>query len=408
MSNTHLWRRRAVVAAATTLTGTQLLGCNRAPRTTPPASSPDVNGSTRAGASSKDKLTLPLQQPDQHGIRLPKQFVSRIVATSGQRLPGAARYRWHPAPDGGSTYTTDDGGWIYVSNSEVDTGGAGALRFDSKGNVIDAYSILAGTKLNCAGGATPHQSWLSCEEYHDGLIYECDPWGVKTAIARPAMGVFAHEAAAFHPADGHYYLTEDIRRGALYRFRPTGDVVADPFGSPLGQGILQVAVVASDGAVAWHDVPDPSAQHSATAKQVPNTTIFAGGEGIVAIGDAIVFSTKYDNTIWSLDVRTQKLRMLFRDESKLSGVDNIWPFGQNKVLVAEDRPDGQRIVILDLRDATATTLLQLGPTHSGSEICGPALSPDGTRLYFSSQRGRDNNADRGLTLEVRGDFAALM
>ena len=34
----------------------------------------------------------------------------------------------------------------------------------------------------------------------------------------------------------------------------------------------------------------------------------------------------------------------------------------------------------------------------GSEITGPAFSPDGTRLYFSSQR------DPGRTYEVTGPF----
>jgi uncharacterized protein len=39
--------------------------------------------------------------------------------------------------------------------------------------------------------------------------------------------------------------------------------------------------------------------------------------------------------------------------------------------------------------------------HAGSELTGPAFSPDGTRLYFSSQRG--SNGD-GVTFEVSGPF----
>jgi secreted PhoX family phosphatase len=38
--------------------------------------------------------------------------------------------------------------------------------------------------------------------------------------------------------------------------------------------------------------------------------------------------------------------------------------------------------------------------QSGSEITGPAFSPDGSRLYFSSQRG----SSWGITYEVLGPF----
>ena len=54
-------------------------------------------------------------------------------------------------------YAANDGGWVYVSNSEVRSngGGAGALRFDTNGELVDAYPILKNTSINCAGGATP-------------------------------------------------------------------------------------------------------------------------------------------------------------------------------------------------------------------------------------------------------------
>ena len=43
--------------------------------------------------------------------------------------------------------------------------------------------------------------------------------------------------------------------------------------------------------------------------------------------------------------------------------------------------------------------------HEGSEITGPAFDPSGTRLYFSSQRGRKKQiGQKGITYEVSGPF----
>ncbi len=34
----------------------------------------------------------------------------------------------------------------------------------------------AAAAVPCAGGATPWDSWLSCDEVVNGLVYECDPF----------------------------------------------------------------------------------------------------------------------------------------------------------------------------------------------------------------------------------------
>lgn len=90
---------------------------------------------------------------DANGVQLPAGFTSKVIARSGQAVPGTS-YTWHSAPDGGACFA-DGSGWIYVSNSEVNPGGgASAIRFNSGGNVVSANSILSGTRQNCAGGAT--------------------------------------------------------------------------------------------------------------------------------------------------------------------------------------------------------------------------------------------------------------
>ena len=46
-------------------------------------------------------------------------FTSRIVAQAGKSVKG---YKWHKSADGGAVFKTEDGGWIYVSNSERKNG----------------------------------------------------------------------------------------------------------------------------------------------------------------------------------------------------------------------------------------------------------------------------------------------
>ena len=73
----------------------------------------------------------PLLDPDENGLRLPAGFSSRVIARSGTAVEGSS-YVWHNAPDGGGVFTTGDGGWIYVSNSETfaEVGGRSSARFD--------------------------------------------------------------------------------------------------------------------------------------------------------------------------------------------------------------------------------------------------------------------------------------
>jgi len=79
--------------------------------------------SSAAAAAAGDGPYGPLRAADANGFRLPVGFSSRVVATTNQIVPGTA-YTWHVNPDGGATFATGDGGWIYVSNSEFVPGGA--------------------------------------------------------------------------------------------------------------------------------------------------------------------------------------------------------------------------------------------------------------------------------------------
>lgn len=137
------------------------------------------------------------------------------------------------------------------------------------------FLSLAGTELNCAGGPTPWNSWLTCEEAvplagradcsttggnwacraidadqsaqsmevirerDHGFVFEvsADADEPVRPVPLTAMGRFLHEAAAVDPRTGIVYLTEDRADGLLYRFVP------DRPGSLREGGLLQALAI---------------------------------------------------------------------------------------------------------------------------------------------------------------------
>jgi hypothetical protein len=310
----------------------------------------------------------PLKPVDANGLMLPLGFTSRVIARSGADVAG---YLWHSAPGGGACFPAGTG-WIYVSNSDVPmVGGAGAVRFDADGGIADAYPTLSGTDLNAAGGATPWHTWLSCEMSDRGQVWETDPLGTDKAVARPAMGVFRHQACAVDTDREVVYLTEGQSDGGFYRFTPTS-------WPDLTTGVLELR--AGHG---WARVPDPLALARPTRWQIVGATTFDGGADCFYAAGVCWFGTRGDGRAWAYDAMADTVTEC--------------EFVPAEPLTRTVR-GAHEICLVVPNHGVAPFVRLVG--HERSEIAGAALSPNGTRLYFSSPRGATGSPAAGVTYEV--------
>jgi secreted PhoX family phosphatase len=397
------------------------------------------NNNGGGGSAPRGRLSFPDLDttPDENGLLIPKGFKSRVIAQANQPV-GNTSFRWHTDPDGSAVFAAPDGGWVYASNREFLPGGVDAIRFDSNGEITNAYAILPGlvTRLNCGGGITPWGTWLSGEEYDLGYVWECDPFDTTgTNITRwDGLGTFYHEAVAIDPATNIFYETEDRPDGCFYRFVPDE---ANVGARPGTAGKLQALRVLTDEdinaetamgpwPVDWLDIPNPNPIGTVidgvpipigmqpTRYQVEETTAFNGGEGIWYHGGHIYFTTKGDRRVYALDIAAQTLEVLYDDAFHqpspiLDSVDNVVMTPGGDIIVVEDKSEANQQAVAIRVDGSIAPMIQL-VEHEGSEVTGPAFSPDGRFFYFSSQRGPGNGKSTGtagITYAVEGPWFSV-
>jgi len=173
----------------------------------------------------------------QNKLLLSEGLEARIIAETGKRVKfddgSSSNIKFHTRPDAGATFpdtrSWNDGGWIYTSNSEgkmATEGGVGAITFDRHGSVVKYDMVLKNTQMNCGGGRTPWNTWVSCEEVEfTGQIYQVDPTGERDP-ERMTLGSAGGrwESFAYDVRDKNkprFFNTEDHNKGTTRRFTPT-------------------------------------------------------------------------------------------------------------------------------------------------------------------------------------------
>ena len=313
-------------------------------------------------------------------------------------------------------------------------GGTTTLGFDpNSGQWLGSRASLAGTIRNCAGGAAPWGSWLSCEEttitngtYKHGYVFEVPTGGSSDGQPLEAMGRFSHEAVAVDPATGNVYETEDATPSGLYRFVPAvpGDLAAG--------GTLQMLSIGSStlqtyddtaprdyGTVGWVTIDDPDPATPTGATSTVQQGIAKGGaqferlEGIwYGDGKTYFVSTSGGPSrgqVFELDLATDGLRMIFSSPSLdvLDSPDNICVSPRGGLVLCEDgsgheflhglSPDGaifkfaENNVVLDGERG-------LFGDFTASEWAGVSFDPVAGNWLFA------NLQDPGITVAITGPW----
>ena len=406
-------------------------------------------------------------------IDLPKRFSYQIVSqlgdpmSDGLLVPGL--------PDGMAAFAGSDGLTVLVRNHELTPkdpgpfgkkaellgkveadrlydvpsnqqpciGGTTTVVFDTRTQkVVRQFLSLGGTIRNCAGGATPWGSWVTCEEtvvrrggdkkagydaHEDhGFNFEV-PATVEPrltpAVPLKDMGRFNHEAIAVDPKSGIVYQTEDRPDGLIYRFLPRNPGKLADGGklqalSVKGQKSLdtrnwktQTVEVGRKLSVAWIDIDDVLSPKDDLRVRgfKAGAARFARGEGMWTGDGEIYFACTSGGKaeagqIWRYvpspnegqpGVAGQLELFIEPNDSRLlKSADNLTVSPWGDLVVCEDRPDA---VVRIVGVTPQGRLYTFANTPTRSEFAGATFSPDGSTLFVNIQK-------RGLTLAITGPF----
>ena len=292
-------------------------------------------------------------------------------------------------------------------------------------DVQHQYLSLSGTHQNCAGGVTPWNTWLSCEEniskknknkVSHGYIFEVNPY--KKSLNKPeplkAMGRFNHEAVAFDSYN-NAYLTEDRSDGLIYKFIPKTK-------NNLNEGELFALRIKNlkDGrnwdspstkirkkySADWVKIEDfdPDDDTIRNEGMIKGATPFARPEGIISDNKSIFICCTSGGRlkkgqIWKLNPTSTNELLIelwyeVEDETSLNMPDNITIAPWGDLIVCEDNSDINRLWGLTSR---GKPYLIAQNSYTGSEFAGVCFSPIDNTMFVNLQWN-------GLTVSIDGNW----
>ena len=324
-----------------------------------------------------------------------------------------------------------------------------------KGNfeVLETFAILGGTDTNCAGGTTPWDSWITCEEVVNrsaaglkhGYVFDIPSAATGPVKAEPILGAgrFVHEASLFF--GGVMYQTEDRTRSDVEprgrrvlsvhphsTVRGEGSALEDHRRPPGAQargrapgehGHRPVARPAAP--VEWVTIDEPDheddtdAGPSATRNQAyaKGAAAFNRGEGMWVGGRKVYFDITNGGAagqgqVWEYDPERELLTLIFESPGStvLQSPDNVVIVPKTGHIFLQEDGSGEQFVRGVTRNGQIYDFAKTAANET--EFAGGCFDPLGQVLFVNQQGDRgnlpDGPADAGaVTYAIFGPWKAV-